>query len=344
MFRRYASIVAMKYDSLLIVSFGGPEKMADVMPFLENVLRGKNVPRERMLQVAQQYEAFDGLSPINENNRKLLQAVQAELKSQGIDLPIYLGNRNWHPMLADTLRQMKADGRKRALAFVTSAYSSYSGCRQYLENIEAAQVSLGEEYPSVEKLRVFFNHPGFIEANAENLRSALEKIPVEKRLESHVVFTAHSLPLSMAQTCSYKQQLEETCRLTAEAAGHASYRLAFQSRSGPPTQPWLGPDILDALKDLKESGAEDVIVMPIGFLCDHMEVLFDLDTQAKNLADEIGINMVRAATVGTSKKFVQMIVQLILERLNGEPSLCVGSMPAGSHSCESSCCPNPHKH
>jgi protoporphyrin/coproporphyrin ferrochelatase len=309
-----------------------------------NVLRGKNVPRERMEQVARQYEAFGGVSPLNANNKRLIEALDAELKRQGINLPIYFGNRNWHPMLADTLRQMKNDGIKKALAFVTSAYSSYSGCRQYLEDIEAAQDAVGQGYPLIEKLRSFFNHPGFIEANAANLREALIEIPIEKHVETHLVFTAHSIPISMASTCKYKEQLEETCRLVADAVGHPSYRLSFQSRSGPPTQSWLEPDILRTLQDLKDEGAEYVIVMPIGFLCDHMEVLFDLDTQAKELSKQLGINMVRAKTVGTSDRFIKTVCELIEERLEGKEPISIGSMPASPNVCAIDCCPNLHRH
>lgn len=317
--------------------------MADVMPFLENVLRGKNVPRERMEQVVRQYEAFDGISPLNANNKRLIEALDLELKREGIDLPIYFGNRNWHPLLADTLRQMKADGIKRVLAFVTSAYSSYSGCRQYLEDIAAAQERVGQDHPHIEKLRAFFNHPDFIEANAANVKEAFKEIPIEKHIETHLVFTAHSIPTSMASTCKYKEQLEETCRLVADAVGHPSYRLSFQSRSGPPTQSWLEPDILTSLQDLKDEGAEYVVVMPIGFLSDHMEVLFDLDTQAKELSKKLGINMVRAKTVGVSHRFVQMIRELIVERMDGKEPVCIGVMPASPDICASDCCPNPHK-
>lgn len=318
--------------------------MADVMPFLQNVLRGKNVPVERLEQVAKQYELFDGVSPLNKNNRQLIDALAKVLKAEGPYLPIYFGNRNWHPLLPETLRQMQADGIKNALAFITSAYSSYSGCRQYLEDIKAAQIEVGSSAPVIDRLRPFFNHPYFIEANADNLRRALDQIPVETRLESHIVFTAHSIPTSMADTCQYQEQLNETCRLVAQEVGHPSFRLVFQSRSGPPSQSWLGPDILDSLRELKEEGAEDVIVAPIGFLCDHMEVVFDLDTQAKGLAAELGLNMVRAKSVGIHPKFVQMIRELLVERLNGTPPASVGSMAAAADNCEPTCCPSPHRH
>ncbi|MCA9184331.1 MAG: ferrochelatase, partial [Planctomycetales bacterium] len=232
------------YDAILFVSFGGPEGHDDVMPFLENVLRGKNVPRERMLEVAEHYYHFDGVSPINRQNRKLITAVEASLRDAGCQLPIYWGNRNWHPLLPDTLEQMKRDGVRRALAFMTSAFSSYSGCRQYRENILAAQQEVGSDAPVVDKLRVFFNHPGFVEAQAARLNEAAAELPAGAA--PHVIFTAHSIPLAMATSSSYETQLQSACRLVASAAGCDSWELAYQSRSGPPTQPWLEPDICDA--------------------------------------------------------------------------------------------------
>jgi ferrochelatase len=332
----------MKYDAILVVSFGGPERAAEVMPFLENVLRGKNVPRERMLEVAEHYYHFGGKSPINEQNRKLIAALEAELAEHGPRLPIYWGNRNWHPMLADTLRQMKRDGVGRALAFFTSAYSSYSGCRQYRENISAAQEEVGEGAPVVEKLRAFFNHPGFIEATTERVRGALEKMAAERREAAHLIYTAHSIPLSMAQGCDYEKQLRETGRLVAEALGRREWRLVYQSRSGPASQPWLEPDILDALREAKSQGAEDVVIAPIGFVSDHMEVLFDLDTQARELCEEIGLNMVRAETVGTHPRFIGMIRELICERMNEDavrPAL--GGLGARADVCPVGCCAMP---
>src|SRR3712207_4003757 len=247
------------FDALLVVSFGGPEGMGEVMPFLENVLRGRNVPPERMQEVAHHYELFGGVSPINEQNRRLIAAVERELSEQGPRLPVYWGNRNWHPLLADTLRRMRDDGVRRALAFVTSAYSSYSGCRQYREDIERARAEAGEGAPQVDKLRAFFNHPGFVGPNAENVRAALAEIPAERRERAEIAFTAHSIPSAMAAGCDYESQLRETCRLVADGAGHGDWRLAFQSRSGPPAQPWLGPDICDHLRALRREGARDEI-------------------------------------------------------------------------------------
>jgi ferrochelatase len=327
------------YDALLVVSFGGPEAPDEVMPFLENVLRGRNVPRERMLQVAHHYELFGGVSPINGQNRALIAALGKELDESNLNLPIYWGNRNWHPLLADTLRQMKRDGIRRALAFVTSAYSSYSGCRQYREDIERARESVGEGAPQVDKLRVFYNHPGFIAPNVENLRLALARIPYERRRQAHVAFTAHSIPLSMASNCDYQAQLLETCRLVAESTGHARWQLVFQSRSGSPAQPWLEPDICDHLRGLKRAGATDVVVAPVGFISDHMEVLYDLDTEAKQVAQEINLNLIRAATVGTHPTFIKMVRELIVERMTGasvRPAL--GTRGAKEDVCPADCC------
>ena len=327
------------YDALLVVSFGGPEGMEDVMPFLANVLRGRNVPESRMREVAHHYELFGGVSPINGQNRRLIAALELLLESEGPRLPIYWGNRNWHPLLADTLRQMRDDGVKNALAFVTSAYSSYSGCRQYREDSERARAAVGDGAPRVEKLRSFYNHPGFVGPNVENLRAALGEIPADRRAAARVAFTAHSIPSAMAAGCDYERQLLETCRLVAEGAGAADWRLVFQSRSGPPTQAWLEPDVCDHLRALKEEGATDVVVAPVGFISDHMEVLYDLDTEARQVSEEIGINLVRSATVGTHPEFVRMIRELILERLDpARPRRALGGLPASHDVCPADCC------
>ena len=328
------------FDALLVVSFGGPEGLDDVMPFLANVLRGRNVPPSRMREVAHHYELFGGVSPINEQNRRLIGALRRELDTRGPRLPVYWGNRNWHPLLAGTLRRMRDDGIRNALAFVTSAYSSYSGCRQYREDIERARASVGADAPRVEKLRAFFNHPGFVNPNVERLRAALEAVPAERRAGAHVAFTAHSIPSAMAAGCEYERQLLETCRLVAEGAGRDDqWRLVFQSRSGPPTQAWLEPDIREHLRALKEAGASDVIVAPVGFISDHMEVLYDLDTEARKLAEDIGLNMIRAATVGTHPEFVSMIRELILERTDaGVPRRALGTLPPAHDACPADCC------
>ena len=327
------------YDALLVVSFGGPEGMDDVLPFLENVLRGRNVPRERMLQVAKHYELFGGVSPINQQNRKLIAALHEELQTHGPRLPIYFGNRNWHPLLAHTLGEMRDDGITRALAFVTSAYSSYSSCRQYLEDIERAREWVAPEAPRVEKLRAFYNHPGFIEANVANVRAALEQIPEARRANAKLVFTAHSIPETMASNCDYESQLREASRLVAEALGFADWRLVFQSRSGSPSQPWLGPDVCDCLRELRAAGVNDVVVSPIGFVSDHMEIVYDLDTEAMALCRELGLNMIRAATAGTHPAFVRMIRELILERTNPEaPRRSLGTHGPRQDVCHPDCC------
>jgi ferrochelatase len=309
----------LAFDAVLVLSFGGPEKPDDVIPFLENVLRGRNVPRERMLLVAEHYYHFGGKSPINDQARALIAALRQELDSHGQRLPIYWGNRNWHPFLTDTLRQMKADGVHRALAFVTSIFSSYSGCRQYLEDVERARSQV-DGAPEIQKLRAFYNHPLFIEAQADRVREALGDGSAK------LIFTAHSIPMSMAETSDYQKQLEESCRLVAEKLACPDWRLVYQSRSGPPSQPWLEPDIADVLRGL-DRGA-DVVVVPIGFVSDHMEVIYDLDIEAQAVARECGVNMLRAGTVGVHPKFLRMIRELICD-------------PRSHDACPADCCPAP---
>jgi ferrochelatase len=330
-----------RYDALLVVSFGGPEKPDDVLPFLENVLRGKPVPRERMLEVAEHYHHFNGVSPINEHVRQLIEALRAELKECGIDLPIYWGNRNWHPLLPDTLQKMKQDGVKRALAFMTSAYSSYSGCRQYRENVEQAQQQAGEGSPQIDKIRVFYNHPGFIAANVDRIQAAISTLSAENRPTIRIAFTAHSIPMSMANNCHYVKQLEETCRLIAEELKVPAdrWRLVYQSRSGRPEDPWLEPDIGDHIRDLHANGAKSVVVAPVGFLSDHIEVLFDLDEEAKGICDELGMEMARSETPGTHPAFVSCIRELIEERLGlRSEKRAIGQYGPNHDVCPVDCC------
>ncbi|MGC3969994.1 MAG: ferrochelatase [Pirellulales bacterium] len=334
-----SAAVAQSYDALLVVSFGGPEHPDHVIPFLENVLRGRNVPRERMLEVAEHYNHFGGVSPINAQNCALIDALKIELPQHGVNLPIYFGNRNWHPLLPDTLAQMRADGIRRALAYFTSAFSSYSGCRQYRENITAAQEVVGDEAPAVVKLRNFFNHPGFIEAMADRVGEALAQIPEARRTAARLVYTAHSIPNAMAANCAYEKQLGEAARLVTEAVGRRDFNVAYQSRSGPPTQPWLEPDVGDVIKRFHSEGVQDVVVVPIGFVSDHMEVIYDLDDEAKHLADELGVNMVRAGTVGTHPRFVRMIAELIVERLRGDAERpALGVLGPCHDVCPTDCC------
>ncbi|QGJ70189.1 Ferrochelatase [Planctomycetales bacterium 10988] len=330
------------YDALLVVSFGGPEGQEDVLPFLENVLRGKNVPRERMLEVAEHYKHFGGVSPLNGQIRELIAALEAEFDRYGIDLPIYWGNRNWHPMLADTFRQMKEDGIQHVAAFVVSGYSSYSGCRQYRENLDQARAEVGEGAPTYDKLRVFYNHPDFIRPMAGFVEETLGEIPEERREATQLIFTAHSVPMSMARTSRYQEQLTEASRLVAERVGHSRWKLVYQSRSGPPSQPWLEPDICDYLEAIHEEGVQDAVICPIGFLSDHMEVLYDLDTEAKELCEKLGINMLRTPTIGTHPQFVSMIRDLVLERAehwNQRPAL--GKWSSSHDVCPLHCCPRP---
>jgi protoporphyrin/coproporphyrin ferrochelatase len=329
------------YDAILFLSFGGPEGPDDVMPFLHNVLRGKNVPEARMKEVAHHYDLFDGISPINGQNRALIANLEAELKERSINVPIYWGNRNWHPMLGDTLKQMQKDGVKKALAFVTSAYSSYSGCRQYLEDIVKAKEETQVDI-EIHKLRVFYNHPLFIEANIEHVRAGLSEFN-ESDGAVAIAYTAHSIPNAMAQTCAYTSQLHEASQLVSKGVGHRHYKLVYQSRSGPPSQPWLEPDICDHLKELHSQGIKNVLVHPIGFISDHMEIVYDLDTEARALAAELGMKLVRSRTAGTNKLFQKMMGDLVAERLEStkgveidRPTLgCSGPAP---HFCSPECC------
>jgi protoporphyrin/coproporphyrin ferrochelatase len=329
---------ARQYDALLVMSFGGPEGMDDVLPFLENVTRGRNIPRERLLEVGHHYELFGGVSPINEQNRALIAALETELKAHNIHLPIYFGNRNWHPFVTDALCQMVDDGVQNALVFVTSAFSSYSGCRQYREDIIRACEAV-KDAPSLDKIRVFYNHPGFILPNAENLQNALNQFPIERRANTRVAFTAHSIPLAMAKNSTYEAHLEEACRLVAEQVGVVNYALVYQSRSGAPHIPWLEPDILDHMETLSAQGIMDLIIHPIGFISDHMEVLYDLDTEAVEKARELGMTMVRSATVGTHPAFVSMIHELIAERIAANPSRRALGVRGPNHDiCPLNCC------
>jgi ferrochelatase len=346
----------MNYDAILVISFGGPESKEEVIPFLENVLRGRNIPRERMLTVAEHYYHFEGKSPINQQTRELIAALEAELERNGPKLPVYWGNRNWHPLLPETLRKMKQDGIRRAVAFVTSAYSSYSGCRQYREDIARAQSEVGPGAPEVDKLRPFFNHPAFIEATVERVRDALQAIPTNARQNIQIVYTAHSIPISMANSCDYVRQLEEVRRLVSGALGHrndahqndaqTNDALVYQSRSGAPGQPWLEPDILDYLRQVKAGNlASAVVLAPISFVSDHMEVLYDLDVEARQVCDSLGLPMTRAKTVGVHPKFVGMIRELILERMNpGAERRTVGSLGQRPDVCGEDCCPGPGRH
>ena len=335
----------MNYDAILVVSFGGPECPEDVIPFLENVLRGRNVPRERMLAVAEHYYHFDGKSPINQQTRELIAALESELAQHGPKIPVYWGNRNWHPMLAETLQQMKQDGIRRALAFVTSAYSSFSGCRQYREDIARRQNEVGAGAPQVDKLRAFFNHPGFIEATEERLRDALQEIPAEARQNTQIVYVAHSIPISMANTCDYVLQLEEVRKLVSARLGITNDALVYQSRSGAPGQPWLEPDILDYLREVKaRSLASSVVLAPVSFISDHMEVLYDLDIEASQLCDSLPLPMARAKTVGVHPKFIGMIRELIVERTDpGIERRALGSLGPRQDVCEENCCPAPQR-
>ncbi|MFC5379747.1 ferrochelatase [Aquipuribacter nitratireducens] len=344
------------YDALLLLSFGGPEGPDDVMPFLENVTRGRGIPRERLEAVAEHYLHFGGRSPINDQNRALLAALRAELDARGVDLPLVWGNRNWEPYLTDTLREAHDGGARRVLAVVTSAYSSYSGCRQYREDIAASVLALAAEgrAVAVDKVRHYFNVPGFVAANTDAVESAYRSLP-EGHDDARLVFVTHSVPDAMEDASgpdggAYSAQHRDVCASVAGAVGErlgreVAWDLVYCSRSGPPTQPWLEPDVNDHLRALHEGGARAVVVSPIGFVSDHMEVKFDIDTEAQETADELGLVMARAATVGTAPAFVRGLVDLLVERAavaRGEDPQRPAVGPWGpSHSvCPVGCCAN----
>lgn len=332
--------MAEEIDSILFVSFGGPEGPNDVIPFLENVLRGKPVPRERLLEVAEHYQHFGGISPINQQNRDIIYRLRAALQAAGVDLPIFWGNRNWSPFITDAIRRLQEQGYKHPLPIFTNMFSSYSGCRQYRENIIAAVQEIGPTAPvTAPRLRFGFNHPLFIAAQQQVIQTAYDQLSDPQRKASRLLYTAHSIPLSMSENCRYVEQLKESARLIAERLGNPNWELVYQSRSGPPQQPWLEPDIGDRIRELATQGIQAVIVVPLGFVSDHMEVLYDLDTEAKDLCGELGLNYVRASAVGTQPEFIQMLVELIQERLSGSAQrACIGNLPPLHDVCPENCC------
>jgi ferrochelatase len=327
------------YDAFLLLSFGGPEHPDDVMPFLRNVTRGRGVPDERLAEVAEHYYHFGGVSPINQQCRDLLAALD-------VGLPKYWGNRNWAPMLADTVGQMRDDGVTSALAFATSAYGGYSSCRQYWEDIAAARAQVGPGAPAITKLRQFHDHPGFVHPHADAVRTALGQLDPARRATTRLVFTAHSIPVTMAETAGphggrYTAQLTETAGLVhAAAAPDLSWDLVWQSRSGPPQVPWLEPDINDHLAALADRGVTDVVVSPIGFVSDHLEVIWDLDNEAEETAAKLGLGYARAATPGIDPRFVAMVRELVLERTADQPRERLGTLPIWDV-CPEHCCPAP---
>jgi protoporphyrin/coproporphyrin ferrochelatase len=351
-----------RYDAVLLMSFGGPEGPDDVMPFLRNVVRGRGVPDERLARVAEHYRHFGGVSPINAQNRALQAAISAELSRRGPELPVYWGNRNWHPLVEDTVARMRADGVRRALAFVTSAYSSYSGCRQYQDDLDRARAAAGPGAPEIDRIRHYFDHPGFVEPNADAVRAALATLPAELRDEARLVFTAHSIPVAMDRASGpdavqpagrragdgahggglYSAQLREAARLVAAAVRGpgAAFDLAWQSRSGAPQVPWLEPDVNDRLAALAEQGAHAVAVSPVGFVSDHVEVLWDLDEEAAGTAAKLGLAFARAATVGTDPRFVAMVRELVLERMEpAGPRRALSRLGPAHDRCPAGCCP-----
>lgn len=342
------------YDALLLVSFGGPEGPDDVVPFLQNVTRGRGIPAERLREVGQHYFTRGGVSPINEQNRRLLEQLRQALPAAGLPLPVYWGNRNWTPYLRDSVAAMAEDGVTRALAFFTSAYSSYSGCRQYRENLAEAVAAVGPAAPTIDRLGPYWNHRGFVEPFVDATVAALHRLPPEAQPGARLVFTTHSLPVGLADTSgpdggAYVHEHREVAALVADGVAAATGRmhpadLVYQSRSGPSGQPWLEPDVGDHLAALAAAGAPSAVVVPIGFVSDHMEVVWDLDTQARAAADQVGLPIERAATPGTDPRFVQLVVDLVRERVDGVDVAArrrLGRAGAAPDRCPAGCCPNP---
>jgi ferrochelatase len=350
------------YDALLLLSFGGPEGPDDVVPFLENVTRGRGIPKERLKEVGQHYFLFGGVSPINDQNRALLDALRKDFAEHGLDLPVYWGNRNWAPYLTDTLRDMTAAGHRRIAVLATSAYASYSGCRQYRENLADALDTLraeGLEVPRVDKLRHYFNHPGFVRPMIDGVLASLADLPEDVRAGAHLAFTTHSIPTSAADTSgpepehgdggSYVAQHLDVAALIAGAVRDETgiehpWQLVYQSRSGAPHIPWLEPDICDHLEALHASGAPAAVMVPIGFVSDHMEVLYDLDTEATAKAAELGLPVRRSATVGADPRFAAAVRDLVLERAATERGIdaercALGALGASHDLCPVGCCP-----
>jgi ferrochelatase len=341
------------YDGILLLSFGGPQGPDDVLPFLRNVTRGRGIPDERLAAVAVHYQRFGGRSPINDQNRALVAALRGELSRRGVDLPVFWGNRNWHPLLVDALRQARDAGCRRLLTLVTSAYSSYSGCRQYREDLADALTELAAEgvVPAVDKARTYFNHPGFVEPVVDAVRTGLASLPAG----THVLFVTHSLPEASAASSgphggAYQVEHRDLAATVAARVGlgDGGWGLAFCSRSGPPHQPWLGPDVNDRVVELGREGAAAVLVVPIGFVSDHLEVAYDLDVEARDTAGRVGLPFARAATPGTDSRFVAGLVDLLGERAAAErgedpPRPAVGGLPAGHDVCPAGCCPNPRQ-
>jgi ferrochelatase len=345
-----------EFDALLLLSFGGPEKPDDVRPFLENVTRGRGVPPERLDEVVEHYLHFGGVSPINRLNRDIIAAVESEFAGAGIELPIYFGNRNWHPMVEDTVARMRDDGVRSALVFPTSAWGGYSGCRQYHEDIERARSAVGDGAPALVKLRQYYDHPLLIAAFAEAIAAAREQLPADRRAGARLVFTAHSIPVSADASAGppadggrlYSRQVAEAARLCADVVGVEEFDLVWQSRSGPPQIPWLEPDICDHLDALAAAGTEAVIVCPVGFVSDHLEVIWDLDTEARDRAAELGLGYVRVGTPGTDPRFAQLVSALVREQVDGAAPQRLGSEPlygAGVNGalCATGCCEPPRR-
>jgi ferrochelatase len=303
-------------DAVLLIGFGGPTSMAEVRPFLDNVLRGRPVPPERIEAVVHHYEIIGGRSPFNELTFRQARALEAQLRAEGLALPVYVGMRTWTPYVQETLQQMAADSVRRAVGIIMAPHQTEASWGRYERAVSAARARLGAVAPDIDYVDPWHAHPLFIEAVSDNAGAALQQIPSERRTSAALVFTAHSVPTAMAAASPYVAQITESARLVAERSGHPQWTLAYQSRSGNPSEPWLDPDINEVVRQLAGAGARDVVVAPIGFVCDHVEVLYDLDIETHQLAQDLGLNFVRAATVNDHPTFVRMLADVVRQRVH----------------------------
>lgn len=339
----------MTFDAFLFLSFGGPNQKSDVIPFLKNVTEGRNIPQERLDVVAQQYYMFDGKSPINSINLDLIERIKSAFSNARIDLPIYFGNRNFSPYISDALQKMQSDGIHNAISFVTSAYGSYSGCKQYLQDVENARQKVGFDALAVTKIRHYYSHPGFIFPFVDNCIQALNQTDNPQGVE--LLFTAHSIPLSMSNASPYVYQLTKAIEfvvngIKAKVGFEPAHKLVFQSRSGSPDQQWLEPDISDYMRSTSANKKSKIIVVPIGFISDHLEVIYDLDVLAKTTADDLEIPFDRVPTPSDDDRFVEMIVDLTKELLDPNKKVVTLGTEMDINDCSNNCCivdPVPHR-
>ena len=309
--------MSKKYDAILMIGYGAPEKIEDIRPFLENVAKGRPIPPDRLEEVAHHYELFGGKSPLNEYTYKQARALQNKLAEYGHDIPVYVGMRNWHPFTPDTIKEMHDNGARKVIGMIMAAHQSDASWEKYQRDVQEALTDLGIEM-EFDYSPPLFDHPLFIEDSADRVQDCLDEIPTEEYPETMILFTAHSIPVPMAEASPYVEQLTTTARLIAEKLNYDNWRLVYQSRSGRPTDPWLEPDVCDVIEEISKEGVKNVIAQPIGFICDHIEVLFDIGVEAQETSDEVGIKLYRANTVNDDPKFIEAMADVVQKMMDSE--------------------------